>query len=86
MEIPDGLGVAVEPAVAENDADCVGAALELVGDVVGDVERATVVAGVAGVKDVVADFPAVEVKLVVTKPADLGAGLLDIAVELEGTA
>ena len=86
MEIPDCLGLTVEPAVAEDHADGVGAGLQLIGDVVGHIERASVVAGVAGVKQVVAHLSAVEVKLVIAEAADEGAGLADLAVELKNAA
>ncbi len=86
VEIPDRLGVAVEPAVAEDDSHGVGAALESVSDIVGHVKRPSVVARIARVQEVIADFPAVQVKFVVAEATDIGAGLLDPAVKLENPA
>ena len=86
VEIPDGLGVTIEPAVPKNHADGVRAALELIGDVVRHVERTPVVARVAWVQEVVADFCAVQLQLVIAKAADVGARLLGLAVQLERPA
>ena len=57
-----------------------------VGDIVGDVERAFVIARVAGIEQMVADLLAVNVELVVAEAADVGARLLDLALQREGAA
>src|SRR5438093_1292968 len=76
----------VVPAVAEDNADRVFAAAKSIGNVVGHVEVALVVAGVGGVEQVAADLPAIEIEFVVTETADVGTRLLDRSVEREGAA
>src|ERR1035441_10684048 len=67
VEVPHRPRLDIIPAVAEDYADGILPAAQGVGDIVGDVERAFVIAGVAWVEQVVADLLAVEVKLVITE-------------------
>ena len=78
--LPAGFAV---PAVAEHDADGVGAGLQLFGDVVGDVEDALGVVAGGGVEDVVTDAPAVEVEFVPAEAGDMEAGAADGTGEVE---
>ena len=86
VEVPDRTGVDVLPAGAEHHSDGVFAGVQLPCDVVGDVEIAAVVAGVAGVELVVTDLYSVEAHIVVAEAADVGACTLDPSLERERSA
>jgi hypothetical protein len=86
VEIPDRERVDVVPAGAEDRADRIFAGGESVGDVVGGVEDAAVVVRERGFEDAVADFPAVEVEVVVAETGHVSAGALRFGFEVEGLA
>ena len=75
--------MAVEPSVAEHHAHGIGPALELDGNIIGHVERAPVITCVTRIQQVVANFFAVEIKLIVAEATNRDAGLTDLAFELK---
>ena len=81
--LPAGFAV---PAVAEHDADGIGALLELRGHVVGHVEDALRVVTGRRVEHVVADAPAVEIELVPAQAGDVETGVSDRLIEFKRSA
>ncbi|CAM5608549.1 hypothetical protein STENM36S_05618 [Streptomyces tendae] len=80
-----GRGHAVE-AAPEGDPDGVLTAPQQLRHVVDGVQHRLVVVGEAGVEDLVADAPSVDLRLVVGEPADVQAGARDTAADGEGAA
>ena len=78
--LPAGFAV---PAVAEHDADGIGAGLQQFGHVVGHVEDALGVIAGGGIENMIADALPVEVKLVPAQAGDVEAGAADRLGEVE---
>ena len=78
--LPTGFAV---PAVAEHDADGIGAGLQQFGYVVGHVEGAFCVIAGGGVEYMIADSLAVEIELVPAQAGDVEAGAADRLGEVE---
>src|SRR5262249_50194168 len=73
MEIPDGEGVDVVPAIAESNAHGVFPFPEGIGDIVRYVKIAFVIARVSGIEEVITDSLAIDVEFVVAEAADVNA-------------
>src|SRR5437016_809533 len=83
MKIPNGLGVNIEPAVAQNNADGVLASAHGLGDIVSDIENSFVVTRIAWIEEMVPDFFPINMKFVIAQAADISPGLLDFSLESE---
>ena len=82
-EVGVSAGGDVEHAVAEHDADGVGAGLEKRGHVVGDVQAGLAIVGPAGLEEIVADDLAVDMEFELAESAEIDHGSFWRALERE---